>query len=79
MRPQFFHIRFGVFAPHNSLLLCFLSHSVLLIREGALLTLCYNLAMDEMHHISDRADFIIRILGGADGVVLHLQAGMLPS
>jgi hypothetical protein len=47
MRPQFFHIRFGVFAPHNSLLLCFLSHSVLLIREGALLTLCYNLAMDE--------------------------------
>jgi len=46
MRPQFFHIRFGVFASHNSLL-CFLSHSVLLIREGALLTLCYNLAMDE--------------------------------
>jgi hypothetical protein len=30
-------------------------------------------------HISDRADFIIRILGGADGVVLHLRAGMLPS
>jgi hypothetical protein len=47
MRPQFFHIRFGVFAPHNSLLPCFLSHSVLPIREGALLTLCYNLAMDE--------------------------------
>src|ERR1700682_6197710 len=27
------------------------------------------------HRISDRVDFIIRILGGADVVVLHLRAG----
>jgi hypothetical protein len=31
------------------------------------------------HRISDCGDFIIRIFGGADGVVLHLRTGMLSS
>jgi len=39
----------------------------------------FRSAGQDHHHISDCGDFIIRILGGADGVVLRLRAGMLLS
>ena len=35
----------------------------------------FRSAGQDNHRISDRVDFIIRILGGADVVVLHLRAG----
>src|SRR5260370_39308698 len=36
----------------------------------------FRSAGQDNRRISDCADFIIRIHGGADGVVLHLRAGM---
>jgi hypothetical protein len=39
----------------------------------------FRSAGQDNHRISDCGDFINRILGGADGVVLQLRAGMLLS